>query len=253
MHTILRSGEPITGVEVSGQRPDESNTERVWVTYWHPLKNGSGGNRWNQCRCRGNYRPQTCRVRSRGRARSGCAYSTETLAERVEARYGSGTGSGSCTQDLLIVTDLSGRVVSVNPAWSARPWLVCRRLVGQSAERLIHPEDRDRSFAGRAYRSGTKTPHFENRLMGKDGSYRLLSWFAAHDGGLIYAGGRDVTDLKKPEEQFHTLRGELADASRHAAMGVMTASIAHEIKQPLAGIVTNANAGLRWLKRPDPN
>ena len=39
VQTILGSGEPITGVEVSGQRPDGSNTERVWVTYWHPLKN----------------------------------------------------------------------------------------------------------------------------------------------------------------------------------------------------------------------
>src|SRR5271169_355396 len=38
VQTILRTGEPITGIEVGGQRSDGSNTERVWVTYWHPLK-----------------------------------------------------------------------------------------------------------------------------------------------------------------------------------------------------------------------
>jgi C4-dicarboxylate-specific signal transduction histidine kinase len=84
-------------------------------------------------------------------------------------------------------------------------------------------------------------------------TYRWLSWFAVQDRGLIYATGRDVTDLKRAEEQLHILRRELADASRQATMGVMTASIAHEIKQPLTAIVANANAGLRWLKRSDPN
>lgn len=39
---IVRSGEPITGIEVNGQRPDGSNVERVWITYWHPLKSLDG-------------------------------------------------------------------------------------------------------------------------------------------------------------------------------------------------------------------
>jgi PAS domain S-box-containing protein len=38
VQTILRTGEPITGVEVNGQRPDGSNVDRVWITYWHPFK-----------------------------------------------------------------------------------------------------------------------------------------------------------------------------------------------------------------------
>src|SRR5215471_8030016 len=38
VQTILRTGEPVTGVEVNGQRPDRSNVDRVWITYWHPLK-----------------------------------------------------------------------------------------------------------------------------------------------------------------------------------------------------------------------
>ena len=126
-------------------------------------------------------------------------------------------------------------------------------MVGKTVEWLLHPEDRERSFAERANLSaGRRTLHFENRILRKDGSYRWLSWFAVHDRDLIYATGRDVSDLKRTEEQLHNLRRELADASRQATMGVMTASIAHEIKQPLAAMMANANAGLRWLKRSDP-
>jgi PAS domain S-box-containing protein len=43
VQTILRTGEPITGIEVNGQRPDGGNAERVWNTYWHPLKGEDGG------------------------------------------------------------------------------------------------------------------------------------------------------------------------------------------------------------------
>src|SRR5882724_11188669 len=42
VQAILRTGEPITGIEVNGQRSDGSNAERVWITYWHPLKAKDG-------------------------------------------------------------------------------------------------------------------------------------------------------------------------------------------------------------------
>ena len=42
VQAILRTGEPISGIEVNGQRPDGSNAERVWITYWHPLKAEDG-------------------------------------------------------------------------------------------------------------------------------------------------------------------------------------------------------------------
>ena len=251
--TILSSGEPITGVEVNGQRPDGSNTERVWVTYWHPLKNGSGDIVGINVAAE--------EITDRKRAEADLAASkdrlrllNETLAERVEARVQERDRIWKLSQDLLIVTDLSGRIVNVNPAWSATLGWSADDLLGQSAERLIHPDDRERSLEELANQaSGQATPHFQNRILCKDGSYRLLSWLAVRDAELIYAGARDVTDLKQTQEQLQALRNQLAQASRHTAVGALTASIAHEIKQPLAGIVTNANAGLRWLKRSDPN
>jgi C4-dicarboxylate-specific signal transduction histidine kinase len=91
------------------------------------------------------------------------------------------------------------------------------------------------------------------RILHKDGSYRLLSWLAVRDRELIYVGARDITDLKQTQEKLQALRNRLAQSSRHTVVGALTASIAHEIKQPLAGIVKSASAGLRWLDRSDPN
>ena len=54
-------------------------------------------------------------------------------------------------------------------------------------------------------------------------------------------------------ELLHTLRAELAGVARLAEMGELAASIAHEIRQPLAAVVNNANAGLRWLNNKPPN
>ena len=49
------------------------------------------------------------------------------------------------------------------------------------------------------------------------------------------------------------MRAELAGVARLTAMGELAASIAHEIRQPLAAVVNNANAGLRWLNNQPPN
>ena len=64
--------------------------------------------------------------------------------------------------------------------------------------------------------------------------------------------GRDVTELKDAENELREARRDLAQAARRTTVATMTASIAHEIKQPLGAIVANANAGLRWLKKTPP-
>ena len=253
VRTILRTGEPITGIEVNGQRPDGSNRDRVWITYWHPLKDRAGQIIGINVAAE--------EITERKRIEADLAANQEelrninsALAERVAAQAQERDRIWKLSQDLFVVSDSSGNILNINPAWSTILGWSTDDLVGKSAAWLLHPEDRERSFAERANLSaGRKTLHFENRLMSKDGSYRWLSWFAVEDSGLIYATGRDISNLKKAEEQLHTLRRELAEASRQATMGVMTASIAHEIRQPLTAIVTNANAGLRWLKRSDPN
>lgn len=63
----------------------------------------------------------------------------------------------------------------------------------------------------------------------------------------------DITERKQAEEQLHRAQADLAHVTRVSTMGELTASIAHEVNQPLAAVVTNGEACLRWLRRPVPD
>ena len=63
----------------------------------------------------------------------------------------------------------------------------------------------------------------------------------------------DITERKRADESLHKTQAELAHVTRVATLGELTASIAHEVNQPLAAIVTNGNACLRWLAGDSPN
>lgn len=62
----------------------------------------------------------------------------------------------------------------------------------------------------------------------------------------------DITEHKRAEDQLHQARSQLSHVNRVATLGELTASIAHEVNQPLAAVVTNGEACLRWLSRDVP-
>ncbi len=70
--------------------------------------------------------------------------------------------------------------------------------------------------------------------------------------GAVFVN-EDVTELKKNEERLRQTQTELARVARVTMVGELAASIAHEINQPLAAVVTNANAASRWLANDPPN
>jgi C4-dicarboxylate-specific signal transduction histidine kinase len=63
----------------------------------------------------------------------------------------------------------------------------------------------------------------------------------------------DITARRAAEDALRAAQSELGRVARLTTVGSMAASIAHELNQPLTSIVTNGNAGLRWLDRPEPN
>ena len=63
----------------------------------------------------------------------------------------------------------------------------------------------------------------------------------------------DVTAQRAAENKLNHVRVELAHVSRISTMGELTASISHEVNQPLAAVMSNGEAGLRWLSRPEPD
>ncbi|MFA5955883.1 nitrogen regulation protein NR(II) [Hyphomicrobium sp.] len=63
----------------------------------------------------------------------------------------------------------------------------------------------------------------------------------------------DITDQQRAEDDLHKAQGELAHVTRLTTLGELTASIAHEVNQPLAAVVTNGEAALRWMQRDVPD
>jgi PAS domain S-box-containing protein len=250
---IMRSGEPVTGVEVNGQRPDGTNVERVWVTYWHPLKSGNGeviGINVAAEEITERKRADAERAAMQDRLRR----LNESLAERVEAEAQERHRLWKLSQDLLVVSDHHGTITHVNPAWTKTLGWGAEELIGKTGIWLVHPDDSERSIQELLNReAGHPSRHFENRMRCKDGSYRWLSWRSMADRSSVYAIARDITEIKRAQEQLNLLRSELAQASRQTTIGAMAASIAHEIRQPLSGISTNAGAASRWLKASKPD
>jgi len=122
---------------------------------------------------------------------------------------------------------------------------------------LTPPEWRDGSERAIAELKATGTIQpYEREYLRKDGSRVPVLIGAAIFEGSENEGVAFVLDLsekKRAEEALHKAQAELAHVTRVATLGELTASIAHEINQPLAAVVTNANAGLRWLSRDSPD
>ena len=64
---------------------------------------------------------------------------------------------------------------------------------------------------------------------------------------------QDITERKRAEEALHQAQSELAHVTRLMTLGELTASIAHEVNQPLAAVVAHGNACRRWLEAVPPN
>jgi signal transduction histidine kinase len=126
--------------------------------------------------------------------------------------------------------------------------------------RRIHPEDRDRVRREVFLEMPDEGSHFdvEFRIVLPDGAIKYVR-STGHpirtiSGDLLeYVG---VTERKRADEERERLRqvqADLAHLSRVTTMGELTASLAHEIRQPISAAVTNAKTCLRWLGRDVPD
>lgn len=134
-------------------------------------------------------------------------------------------------------------------------------IKGDNWTKLLHPDDVNQAAqawlscvtTGAPYRVEVRTIHaldrtyrwcVTNALPLLDEQGRILKWH----GTVV-----DMHDWKQAQEDLRKTQSELAHLTRVMTMGELAASIAHEINQPLASIVTNGETGLRWLARPAPD
>jgi PAS domain S-box-containing protein len=137
------------------------------------------------------------------------------------------------------------------------------QMAGKGWQALIHPDDLERHAAKWMEAVATGNPH-ENEVRSRrsDGQYR---WqldrgmpLRDEDGNIVkwYGVTTDIEDRKRAEherERLRQLEADLAHVNRVSMLGEMAASLAHEIKQPIAAAMTSANSCIEWLAHEPPN
>jgi PAS domain S-box-containing protein len=202
-------------------------------------------------------------------------------------------GEGNIVRWYVVLTDIDDRkqaqqalrtserelslIIEAIPAlvWCARPdgelTYVNRRVLdytGTTHEALardgwtgyLHPDDFEPTVRAWSHAVATGELHeVQYRLRRSDGAYR---WFHVLGQPLRDSEGRltrwyglliDIDDRKRMEEDLRSTQSRLSRATQTATVGELAASIAHEINQPLAAVVTNGHACLRWLTTEPPN
>ncbi len=132
-------------------------------------------------------------------------------------------------------------------------------LTPELRQSRIHPDDLSahRETVERAVREA-RDFEYNVRLLMPDGSIKYLHSLAQAtrdaEGDLLYVGAvQDVTQQRLSELALSKVRSELAHIARVTTLSALTASIAHEVNQPLSGIITNASTCLRMLAADPPN
>jgi PAS domain S-box-containing protein len=155
---------------------------------------------------------------------------------------------------------LHRRYVVANPAFQRMTGYSEAELCSLTPVDITHEDDRASTeaiiaaqMAGQPY-----VQHREKRYLRKDGSilWAEVDAFLAPVAGsapLLAGVAVDITERKHAEEALRAAQADLERMARLTTMGELTASIAHEINQPLAAIVTQSDAALRWLNRDEPD
>jgi PAS domain S-box-containing protein len=159
----------------------------------------------------------------------------------------------------IIIWNIDGRIIDANEAFL--------RIVGYDRDDLISGRLRWTELTPAEWRAvtvqsvaelgatGTVRP-YEKEYLRKDGSrVPVLIGSAMFEGKPDEGVGfvLDQTDRKRAERAYTQVQMELAHANRVATMGQLTASIAHEVSQPIGAAITHANAALNWLRPQPPN
>ncbi len=150
------------------------------------------------------------------------------------------------------------RIEEVNPAFAAMLGAGASQRPPASVDELIGEDDRTFADALAAFVRGDPFHEGQTQIIAADGR-RVPVLFAitfptAEDGDahvLVFVV--DNSERQQAQDALLVAQAELAHAARVATLGELTASIAHEVNQPLMAVVTNGEAGMRWLRRDTPD
>jgi PAS domain S-box-containing protein len=160
---------------------------------------------------------------------------------------------------MYFIVDADGTVVAVNAFGAEQLGYTVDELIGTPVLSVFPESERpaiQEHFATSLEHVG-QGYSWEAHKVRKDGTLITVRETAKAvpraKGPIVLIACEDVTERRRAAEALRQAQADLAHVSRVVTMGELTSSIAHEVNQPLAGIVTNASACLRWLAGDTPN
>ena len=171
-----------------------------------------------------------------------------TERKRVEERLRERANLLDLTHDTVFVRDMNDVIIFWNRGAEQQYGWTSEEAVGQNSHeinRTVFPAPLEEITS-----ELTRTGRWEGELVHtrRDGTQVVVAsrWALQFDESknpiAVLETNNDITERKRAEEALHNAQAELAHVARVATLGEMTASIAHEVNQPLAAIVTNADA-----------
>jgi PAS domain S-box-containing protein len=161
----------------------------------------------------------------------------------------------------VALTDPSGRFLAANSAYQNMLGYTEEELRTFTFLELTHEDYREsnRQLITELLAGTRRQFQIEKQYRRKDGRLIWVSNNVSLVPGtdsmprFLMALSEDITERKQTEEALRKTQAALAQVTRAASLGEMTASIAHEVNQPLAAVVANGHACLRWLSGSPPN
>jgi len=163
------------------------------------------------------------------------------------------------SDDAIISKDLNGVITSWNAGAERIFGYTEREAVGRPIAIIIPLELRnEESLILRRLRAGEHIQHYETVRVTKPGTRvdvsLTISPIQNSEGQVVGASkiARDISERRRAEQSLQEVQSDLTRVTRALTMGELAASIAHEVNQPLTGVVTNGNFALRELASGTP-